>query len=81
MCTGCAVSVSSYAEGWLTFLRANRDNVLTARSIAVQCGIFTAGGVIMEGPVFRKLTKSERDTIVPRLQVRSHLVPFSEPRS
>jgi len=28
------------------------DNVLTARSIATQCGIFTAGGVIMEGPIF-----------------------------
>ena len=46
-----------------------RDNVLTARSIAVQCGIFTAGGVIMEGPVFRNLTSAERDQIVPRLQV------------
>ena len=32
------------------------DNVLTARSIANQCGIFTAGGVIMEGPVFRKVS-------------------------
>ncbi len=30
------------------------DNVLTARSIANQCGIFTPGGIIMEGPVFRK---------------------------
>ena len=32
------------------------DNVLTARSIANQCGIFTPGGVIMEGPVFRKVS-------------------------
>lgn len=31
------------------------DNVLTARSIANQCGIFTTGGIIMEGPVFRKV--------------------------
>lgn len=31
------------------------DNVLTARSIANQCGIFTPGGIIMEGPVFRKV--------------------------
>ena len=30
------------------------DNVLTARSIASQCGIFTPGGIVMEGgvPVF-----------------------------
>lgn len=32
------------------------DNVLTARSIANQCGIFSAGGVVMEGPVFRKVS-------------------------
>ena len=31
------------------------DNVLTARSIATKCGIFMAGGIIMEGPVFRLL--------------------------
>ena len=34
------------------------DNVLTARSIANQCGIFTSGGIIMEGPVFRKVSRS-----------------------
>lgn len=32
------------------------DNVLTARSIANQCGIFTPGGIIMEGPTFRKVS-------------------------
>lgn len=52
------------------FSSSNSDNVLTARSIAIQSGIFTAGGVIMEGPVFRKLSSAEMDTIVPRLQVR-----------
>jgi len=31
------------------------DNVLTARSIAYQCGMFTPGGIVMEGPVFRKV--------------------------
>ena len=46
------------------------DNVLTARSIATQCGIYTAGGVIMEGPAFRRLNEHELQEIVPRLQVR-----------
>lgn len=45
------------------------DNVLTARSIATQCGIYTPGGIIMEGPVFRKLNDYELMEIVPRLQV------------
>ncbi|KAF8899916.1 Ca-transporting ATPase [Gymnopilus junonius] len=51
------------------------DNVLTARSIASQCGIFTKGGIIMEGPVFRKLTQSEMIEIVPRLQVLARSSP------
>lgn len=51
------------------------DNVLTARSIATQCGIFTKGGIIMEGPVFRHLSQSERIEIVPRLQVLARSSP------
>ncbi|WWC70446.1 calcium-translocating P-type ATPase, PMCA-type [Kwoniella pini CBS 10737] len=51
------------------------DNVLTARSIANQCGIFTPGGVIMEGPLFRKLSDAERLEIVPRLQILARSSP------
>ena len=48
------------------------DNVLTARSIATQCGgIFTEGGIIMdsEGPVSCRLNQQDRMEIVPWLQV------------
>ena len=51
------------------------DNVLTARSIATQCGIFTPGGIIMEGPNFRQLSQSEMIAIVPRLQVLARSSP------
>ncbi|KAJ6501168.1 Ca-transporting ATPase, partial [Mycena vitilis] len=51
------------------------DNVLTARSIATQCGIFSAGGAIMEGPVFRALSPERRIEIVPRLQVLARSSP------
>lgn len=51
------------------------DNVLTARSIATQCGIFIPGGLIMEGPVFRKLSEADRKEIVPRLQVLARSSP------
>lgn len=51
------------------------DNVLTARSIGSQCGIFTSGGVVMEGPVFRKLSDSERLEVVPRLQILARSSP------
>jgi len=44
-----------------------RDNILTARSIATQCGIYTAGGIIMEGPFFEGLS------ITQARQNRAHL--------
>ncbi|KAL1405555.1 plasma membrane calcium [Vanrija albida] len=51
------------------------DNVLTARSIARQCGIFTPGGIVMEGPVFRKLSDADRLEISPRLQILARSSP------
>jgi len=51
------------------------DNALTARSIASQCGIFTPGGIIMEGPVFRQLSQADMIEIVPRLQVLARSSP------
>lgn len=51
------------------------DNVMTAKSIAKQCGIYTPGGVVMEGPVFRRLPPSEMDALIPRLQVLARSSP------
>ena len=51
------------------------DNLVTARAIATECGIYTPGGVIMEGPAFRKLSKPQMDQIIPRLQVLARSSP------
>ncbi|KAL7796803.1 cation transporting ATPase [Trichoderma ceciliae] len=51
------------------------DNFLTAKAIAAECGIYTPGGVAMDGPTFRKLTPSQRDAIIPRLQVLARSSP------
>ncbi len=51
------------------------DNVLTARSIALQCGIYTTGGIVMEGPHFRTLSLDVMKAIVPRLQVLARSSP------
>ncbi|THU94351.1 calcium-translocating P-type ATPase [Dendrothele bispora CBS 962.96] len=51
------------------------DNVLTARSIASQCGIFAKGGIITEGPVFRQLSQPDMIEIVPHLQVLARSSP------
>lgn len=52
------------------------DNMLTAKAIARECGIYDPNrGEVMEGPVFRKLTKGEMDKIIPRLQVLARSSP------
>ncbi|KAG0228406.1 hypothetical protein B0O80DRAFT_384299 [Mortierella sp. GBAus27b] len=51
------------------------DNILTAKSIATQCGIYTQGGIIMEGPKFRVLSEEEMDAVIPRLQVLARSSP------
>lgn len=64
------------------------DNLTTATAIAKACGILTPSGmavncgvkfnlilgIALEGPVFRTMTPSQVDAILPRLQV--HLVMF-----
>jgi Ca2+-transporting ATPase len=50
------------------------DNVVTAKAIAIDCGIYT-DGVVMEGPEFRKLSDPDMDAILPRLQVLARSSP------
>lgn len=53
------------------------DNILTAKAIAQECGIYTpsTGGVVMEGPVFRKLDEAEMTKVIPHLQVLARSSP------
>lgn len=68
-------SVAKCGRAGVTVKMCTGDNAITARSIAIQCGIYTPGGIIMEGPVFRGLTDSERMEVVPRLQVLARSSP------
>jgi magnesium-transporting ATPase (P-type) len=51
------------------------DNINTACAIARKCGILTADGVALEGPVFRNMTPREVDAVLPRLQVLARSSP------
>ena len=51
------------------------DNILTAKAIATECGIFTPGGIALEGPDFRKLSDAEQRALVPKLQVLARSSP------
>ncbi|PPQ77122.1 hypothetical protein CVT25_010816 [Psilocybe cyanescens] len=72
---GVPEAVRKCHRAGVTVKMCTGDNVLTARSIATQCGIFTKGGIIMEGPVFRQLSQAEMIEIVPRLQVLARSSP------
>ena len=45
------------------------DNLSTAMAIARQCGILTADGLAIEGPVFRALPQDKRRETALKLQV------------
>lgn len=51
------------------------DNILTAKHIAKECGILDDDGVAIEGPELRKMSESELDKIIPKLQVVARAAP------
>jgi Ca2+-transporting ATPase len=50
------------------------DNKGTAKAIAEECGIYT-DGLILEGPEFRRLSRTEMDQKIPKLQVLARSSP------
>jgi Ca2+-transporting ATPase len=72
---GMREAVANCGKAGVRVKMCTGDNVLTAKSIAEQCGIYTAGGIVMEGPHFRALSPDVMKTIVPRLQVLARSSP------
>ena len=67
--TGAREAVANCGKAGVRVIMCTGDNALTARSIAEQCGIYTTGGIVMEGPHFRTLSPDVMKAVVPRLQV------------
>lgn len=67
-------AVATAQRAGVTVRMVTGDNIVTARAIARQCGIFT-DGIAIEGPTFRKLTPKELDEILPRIQVMARASP------
>lgn len=72
---GVADAVAICQRAGVVVRMVTGDNLVTARAIATECGIYTKGGLIMEGPAFRKLSKTEMDQVIPRLQVLARSSP------
>ncbi|KAL8957992.1 MAG: hypothetical protein Q9193_004864 [Seirophora villosa] len=72
---GVADAVRACQKAGVFVRMVTGDNLLTAKAIAEECGIFQPGGIVMEGPEIRKLSRTQMDQVIPRLQVLARSSP------
>jgi len=72
---GVPEAVRKAQSAGVTVRMVTGDNITTARAIATECLIYTEGGVVMEGPEFRKLSDDEMNKVLPKLQVLARSSP------
>jgi Ca2+-transporting ATPase len=72
---GVPEAVRKAQHAGVTVRMVTGDNLTTAKAIATECGIYTEGGVVMEGPTFRKLSEQKMNEIIPKLQVLARSSP------
>lgn len=71
---GVPEAVAKCHHAGVTVRMVTGDNVITAKAIATDCGIYT-DGIVMEGPVFRNLDEQQMKDTLPRLQVLARSSP------
>lgn len=72
---GVAEAVLACQKAGVVVRMVTGDNLMTAKAIAEECRIYTPGGVAIEGPQFRKLSKIQQNQMIPRLQVLARSSP------
>ncbi|KAJ5702711.1 ATPase P-type K/Mg/Cd/Cu/Zn/Na/Ca/Na/H-transporter [Penicillium malachiteum] len=72
---GVAEAVHTCQRAGVFVRMVTGDNINTAKAIAQECGIYTPGGIAIEGPKFRKLSSKQMNQIIPRLQVIARSSP------
>jgi len=68
-------AVAECKKAGITVRMVTGDNILTAKKIAEECGIFYGGGIAMEGKDFRQLSEEQLAEVVPKLQVLARSSP------
>ncbi|CAG8516926.1 1947_t:CDS:10 [Dentiscutata erythropus] len=71
---GVIESVETFRKAGVTVRMITGDNLLTAKAIAENAGIYTKG-IAITGPEFRAKSKEEQLRILPRLQVLARSSP------
>ena len=72
---GVPEAIRKAQRAGVTVRMVTGDNMQTARAIATECLIYTEGGIVMEGPEFRRLPVDEMDKVLPQLQVLARSSP------
>jgi Ca2+-transporting ATPase len=77
---GVPEAVRSCQRAGIVVRMVTGDNVKTAKKISEDCGIYTPGGTILEGPDFQKMSDYELDDVLPNLQVLARAQPLDKLR-
>jgi len=72
---GVSHAVKRCQDAGIVVRMVTGDNAVTAEAIAIECGIKTEAGMVMEGPEFRELSNSDMDKMLPNLQVLARSSP------
>eukprot|EP01107_Rhizomastix_libera_P001674 TRINITY_DN1279_c0_g2_i1.p1 TRINITY_DN1279_c0_g2~~TRINITY_DN1279_c0_g2_i1.p1 ORF type:complete len:1032 (-),score=389.88 TRINITY_DN1279_c0_g2_i1:85-3180(-) len=66
----------------ITVRMVTGDNIMTAKKIAMDCGILTSSEemIAMEGPAFAQLTDEQLNAILPKLRVLARSAPSDKQR-
>ncbi|KAL0692889.1 hypothetical protein Bca4012_060069 [Brassica carinata] len=67
-----------FESAGITVRMVTGDNISTAKVIAKECGIFTEGGLAIEGSQFRDLPLHEMRAIIPKIQVMARSLPLDK---
>eukprot|EP01113_Clastostelium_recurvatum_P039552 TRINITY_DN604_c0_g2_i2.p1 TRINITY_DN604_c0_g2~~TRINITY_DN604_c0_g2_i2.p1 ORF type:complete len:1017 (-),score=417.27 TRINITY_DN604_c0_g2_i2:124-3174(-) len=71
-------AVEQCHKAGITVRMVTGDNILTAKKIAEECGIWRPNDnsiIAIEGPEFRAMSPAERDKIIPRIRVMARSSP------
>ena len=72
---GVAKAVKQCQDAGVKVRMVTGDNVMTASAIAMECGIKTPDGLVLEGLKFRQMSDQQMDAAIPRLEVLARSSP------